>query len=165
MADELKQFSDLVGHTLKSVTGAVGDDEIVFELESGEKYCLYHSQDCCEVVEVEDICGDLADLAATFGDLMTCDSFLKCFTELGGAAVDAVIVDKPVAVSYAAENAGFTVLDEGLGAEQYGIAFRADDAELCKTIEGAVAQLVENGTYAEIAAKYPDIQNNLTLLG
>lgn len=47
--------------------------------------------------------GDLADLAATFGDLMTCDSFLKCFTELGGAAVDAVIVDKPVAVSYAAE--------------------------------------------------------------
>ena len=109
--------------------------------------------------------GDLADLAATFGDLMTCDSFLKCFTELGGAAVDAVIVDKPVAVSYAAENAGFTVLDEGLGAEQYGIDFRADDAELCKTIEGAVAQLVENGTYAEIAAKYPDIQNNLTLLG
>ena len=109
--------------------------------------------------------GDLADLAATFGNLMTCDSFLKCFTELGGAAVDAVIVDKPVAISYAAENAGFTVLDEGLGAEQYGIAFRADDAELCKTIEGAVAQLVENGTYAEIAAKYPDIQNNLTLLG
>lgn len=62
MADELKQFSDLVGHTLKSVTGAVGDYEIVFELESGEKYCLYHSQDCCESVEVEDICGDFADL-------------------------------------------------------------------------------------------------------
>ena len=109
--------------------------------------------------------GDLADLAATFGDLMTCDSFLKCFTELGGAAVDAVIVDKPVAVSYAAENAGFTVLDEGLGAEQYGIAFRSSDAELCEQIEGAVAQLVANGTYAEIAAKYPDIVNNLTLLG
>ena len=109
--------------------------------------------------------GDLADLAATFADLTTCDSFLKCFTELGGGAVDAVIVDKPVAVSYAEKNEGFTVLDEGLGAEQYGIAFRADDAELCAQIEGAVAQLVENGTYAEIAAKYPDIVNNLTLLG
>lgn len=109
--------------------------------------------------------GDLADLAATFGDLTTCDSFLKCFTELGGGAVDAVIVDKPVAVSYAAENAGFTVLDEGLGAEQYGIAFRSGDAELCAEIEDAVAKLVENGTYAEIAAKYPDIVNNLTLLG
>ncbi len=109
--------------------------------------------------------GDLADLAVTFGELTTCDSFLKCFTELGGGAVDAVIVDKPVAVSYAEKNAGFTVLDEGLGAEQYGIAFRADDADLCAAIEGAVAELVSNGTYAEIAAKYPDIVNNLTLLG
>ena len=109
--------------------------------------------------------GDLADLAATFGELTTCDSFLKCFTELGGGAVDAVIVDKPVAVSYAEKNEGFTVLDEGLGAEQYGIAFRADDADLCAAIEGAVAELVSNGTYAEIAAKYPDIVNNLTLLG
>lgn len=109
--------------------------------------------------------GDLADLKATFAELTTCDSFLKCFTELGGGAVDAVIVDKPVAVSYAEKNQGFTVLDEGLGAEQYGIAFRADDAELCEQVEGAVAQLVANGTYAEIAAKYPDIVNNLTLLG
>ena len=109
--------------------------------------------------------GDLADLAATFADLTTCDSFLKCFTELGGGAVDAVIVDKPVAVSYAEKNEGFTVLDEGLGAEQYGIAFRSSDAELCATVEDAVAQLVANGTYAEIAAKYPDIANNLTLLG
>ena len=109
--------------------------------------------------------GDLADLAATFADLTTCDSFLKCFTELGGGAVDAVIVDKPLAVSYAESNKGFTVLDEGLGAEQYGIAFRAGDEELCATVEDAVAQLVANGTYAEIAAKYPDIANNLTLLG
>ena len=109
--------------------------------------------------------GDLADPAATFADLTTCDSFLKCFTELGGGAVDAVIVDKPVAVSYAESNKGFTVLDEGLGAEQYGIAFRAGDEELCATVEDAVAQLVANGTYAEIAAKYPDIANNLTLLG
>ena len=109
--------------------------------------------------------GDLASLTATFAELTTCDSFLKCFTELGGGAVDAVIVDKPVAVSYAEKNEGFTVLDEGLGAEQYGIAFRSSDAELCEQIEGAVAQLVANGTYAEIAAKYPDIVNNLTLLG
>ena len=60
--------------------------------------------------------GDLESLAKTFGKLTTCDSFLKCFTELGGGAVDAVIVDKPVATSYAQENAGFTILDEELGA-------------------------------------------------
>ena len=60
--------------------------------------------------------GDLESLAKTFGKLTTCDSFLKCFTELGGGAVDAVIVDKPVATDYAQKNSGFTILSEELGA-------------------------------------------------
>ena len=108
--------------------------------------------------------GDLADLAATFNKVVTCDSFLKCFTELGGGAVDAVFVDLPVATSYAAENDGYTIINENLGAEQYGIAFRSGDEELCEAIEGAVAELVADGTYAEIAENYPDIVNNLLFL-
>ncbi len=107
---------------------------------------------------------DLADLTATFDSLVTCDSFLKCFTELAGNAVDAVFVDYPVAKSYCESNPGFVIINEELGAEQYGIAFRSGDKELCAQIEGAVAKLVENGTYAEIAAKYPDIVNNLLFL-
>lgn len=109
--------------------------------------------------------GDLADLAASFENVITCDSFLKCFTELDGGAVDAVFVDLPVATSYAAENEGFVIINENLGAEQYGIAFRSGDAELCEAIEGAVAELVADGTYAKIAEKYPDIVNNLIFLG
>ena len=108
--------------------------------------------------------GDLESLTATFKSLIRSDSFLKCFTELSGGAVDAVIVDKPVATAYADKNAGFTILSEELGAEQYGIAFRADDKELCSSIEGAVKTLVDNGTYAKIAEKYPDIANNLLFL-
>ncbi len=108
--------------------------------------------------------GDLADLASTFADVITCDSFLKCFTELDGNSVDAVFVDLPVAASYAAEHDGFKIIDEQLGAEQYGIAFRSGDAALCAEVEKAVAALVENGTYAKIAAKYPDIVNNLLFL-
>ena len=108
--------------------------------------------------------GDLADLGKTFGSIVTCDSFLKCFTELDGGAVDAVFVDMPVAKSYAAEHPGFALIDEQLGAEQYGIAFRADDAETCAKIEATVAELVKDGTYAQIAEKYPDIVNNLIFL-
>ena len=108
--------------------------------------------------------GDLSDLAATFGEIITCESFLKCFTELSGNSVDAVFVDLPVAEAYAAKNEGFKIIDEQLGAEQYGIAFRSDDADLCKAVEDAVAALVENGTYKEIADKYPDIVNNLLFL-
>ena len=110
--------------------------------------------------------GDLADLAATFENIITCDSFLKCFTELQGNAVDAVFVDLPVAASYAASHEGLVIIDENLGAEQYGIAFRSGDAELCEQVDAAVQELVENGTYAEIAAKegYADIVNNLIFL-
>ena len=110
--------------------------------------------------------GDLADLAATFGNVLTCDSFLKCFTELEGGAADAVFVDLPVAASYVKDHSALTIIDESLGAEQYGIAFRSGDAELCAQVEGAVQALVENGTYAEIAAKpeYAEIVNNLLFL-
>ena len=97
---------------------------------------------------------------------MTCNSFLTCFTELEGGAVDAVFVDLPVAASYAAKNGGVTIIDEDLGAEQYGIAFRADDAELCAQVDAAVQALVADGTYAAIASKpeYAEIVNNLIFL-
>ena len=110
--------------------------------------------------------GDLADLAATFDNVLTCDSFLKCFTELQGGAVDAVFVDMPVAASYVAKHDGLAIIDEQLGAEQYGIAFRSGDAELCKAVDDAVQALVKDGTYAKIAEKeeYADIVNNLLFL-
>ena len=110
--------------------------------------------------------GDLAELAGTFGQILTCDSFLKCFTELEGNAADAVFVDMPVAASYVASHEGLTIIDENLGAEQYGIAFRSSDAELCAQVDAAVQALVADGTYAKIAAKeeYADIVNNLLFL-
>ncbi|MCR4922801.1 MAG: transporter substrate-binding domain-containing protein [Lachnospiraceae bacterium] len=107
---------------------------------------------------------ELKDLASSFGDLVTCDSFLKCFTELGGGAVDAVFVDKPVAVDYMAEHEGYKLLEEDLGSEQYGIAFRSDDKELCSSIEGALDEMVADGSYAAIADKYPDLVKNLVYL-
>ncbi len=108
--------------------------------------------------------GDLADLKATFGELVTCNSFVSAFTELGGGSVDAVFVDYPVAAAYVAKNEGFRIVNENLGAEQYGIAFRSGDQELCDQIEAAVQQLVDNGTYQQIADKYPDIVSNLIYL-
>ena len=108
---------------------------------------------------------DLKDLADTFGEVITCDSFLKCFTELEGNAVDAVFVDRPVADSYVAEHEGYAIIDEDLGAEQYGIAFRSGDEALCAEVEGAIDAIVADGTYAEIAAKYEDIDaGNLLFL-
>lgn len=53
-------FEVLKGKTLAMVENK--GDEVLFVTADGERYKLYHSQDCCESVTVEDVCGDLADL-------------------------------------------------------------------------------------------------------
>ena len=57
-------ISTLIGKTLTAATNA-DDREIVFETNEGEVYALYHEQDCCEHVYVEDVCGDLEDLVGS----------------------------------------------------------------------------------------------------
>ena len=62
-SDGVEVFGFLLGQTLTSVDGAdKGSDRIVFTTAEGRKYEMYHDQDCCESVDVEDVCGAVADL-------------------------------------------------------------------------------------------------------
>lgn len=54
-------ISTLIGKTLVRAE-QIGEDVIVFVSDAGEAYRMWHSQDCCETVAVEDIAGDLTDL-------------------------------------------------------------------------------------------------------
>ena len=57
------KFSDLKGKTLIKVSGLKkGGDFVTFYTKEGNVYEMYHDQDCCEKVEVEDVCGDIEDL-------------------------------------------------------------------------------------------------------
>ncbi|MBR5922842.1 MAG: transporter substrate-binding domain-containing protein [Clostridia bacterium] len=62
------------------------------------------------------------------------------------------------------KNVKLKIINEELGAEQYGIAFRSGDEETCNYIEAAVKELVKNGEYKKIADKYPDVVNSLIFL-
>jgi len=55
-------ISALLGKTIKAIHGSAGDDRMTFECDDGTVFAMYHDQDCCESVEIEDIVGDVADL-------------------------------------------------------------------------------------------------------
>lgn len=56
----MNDVSALVGQTIKQIDKM--DDEILFILEDGRRAKMYHDQDCCETVIIDDIVGDLNDL-------------------------------------------------------------------------------------------------------
>ncbi len=56
----MAQLSDLIGKTLTRVENN-NNTQILFEGEEG-RWQLWHNQDCCESVTVEDVIGDLQDL-------------------------------------------------------------------------------------------------------
>lgn len=58
--NDLVDVSVLMGKTLKAIDNQ--EDELVFITDNGEKYRMYHSQNCCERVDIEDIAGDIIDL-------------------------------------------------------------------------------------------------------
>ena len=56
------EFADLKGLVLDKIE--VGEHREVMRLvaSDGRKFVMEHDQDCCENVQIEDICGDLEDL-------------------------------------------------------------------------------------------------------
>lgn len=56
-------ISVLKGKTLLSYDNL--GDELKFYCTDGTKYKMYHNQDCCESVTIEDITGDMDDLVGS----------------------------------------------------------------------------------------------------
>lgn len=56
-------FNILEGKTINKVDGLTeGSDDVLFHMSDGQSYHMYHEQDCCESVSIEDINGDVEDL-------------------------------------------------------------------------------------------------------
>lgn len=58
---EFLNISALKGKTVIKIEN-LSNRELIFTTSEGDVYKLYHTQECCEHVEIEDICGDLDDL-------------------------------------------------------------------------------------------------------
>ena len=61
--EKVVPFNNLLGKVLTKIEGLEkGKDFVTFYAEDGSVYEMYHEQDCCECVIIEDVCGDVDDL-------------------------------------------------------------------------------------------------------
>ena len=72
--------------------------------------------------------------------------------EIGRA--DAAVTGKPAAFQYVRTRGGQRVLEQQLTTEEYGMALRKDSPELTRAVNGALAKLKADGTYAQIVKKW-----------
>lgn len=62
---DYRDVSELKGRVIKQINVVDDpweDEAIIFRMEDGEVYKMFHIDDCCESVTINDICGDLDDL-------------------------------------------------------------------------------------------------------
>ena len=64
MSTKVTILKDFIGKTLQSVIVDRNnkEDSILFVFDDGTRYKMFHNYDCCEVVLINDICGDTEDL-------------------------------------------------------------------------------------------------------
>lgn len=68
--------------------------------------------------------------------------------------VDCVIIDNEPAKSYVKANEGLKVLDTEYTVEDYAICFAKEDTELKDKVDGALKELIADGSVKEVIEKY-----------
>lgn len=59
-------FGDIAGKTITEIHGMEVDNDVIFFVcDDGTIYKMYHEQDCCESVDINDICGEVDFLLNT----------------------------------------------------------------------------------------------------
>lgn len=87
------------------------------------------------------------------------DRFDTCIMQLQNGDVNAVIIDKPVALSYMNKHEGkFKIVGKTMDAESYAMAVKKGNTELQKQLNDGLKNIVKDGTFQKICDKW-DVYN------
>ena len=95
------------------------------------------------------------DLTSTFGQLLTTADYNTAFMDLEQGSVEAIAMDVIVAgYQIKQRNADFTILDDSLSAEEYGVGFKKGNTELRDKVQATLEDMAKDGTMKEISEKW-----------
>jgi len=103
--------------------------------------------------------GDNKTLADTFATLTEVADYNTAFMDLESGACDAVAIDIGVAqyqVSSKDNPDAYTILDDSISSEQYGIGFKQGNDALKDQVQKTLDEMFEDGTVEKIAENYSD---------
>ena len=89
------------------------------------------------------------------------DGQAEPYQDLALGRIDAVLLDEPIALYYAAPNPRLKFVGEPFREGQYVIAFRKDQEELASQVDAALDRLDESGELARLKAKWEKPPGNV----
>ena len=119
-----------------------------------------------DIASVDDLEGKKIGVQlSTTGDIYASDDYGEDFVEqynkgadavmaLTQGKVDAVIIDNEPAKNFVASNDGLKILDTEYVTEDYAACINKENTELLDAVNGALAELKEDGTLQKIIDKY-----------
>ncbi len=105
----------------------------------------------------EDAINDMADFASSLKKLVKYEDNLTALTDLEVGGIDAVVMDSVVAnYTITTSKKPFSVVEESLAKEAYGIGFRKDEkgAKLRDDVQKTLEEMAADGTVAKISTKW-----------
>jgi polar amino acid transport system substrate-binding protein len=97
------------------------------------------------------------DVSSELGELVKYDDYNTALLDLQNGTIDAVVIDEIMGRYIISESDyAYSVLDENFGEEQYGVGFRLESTDIRDTINTVLAEMIADGTAAEISVLWFD---------
>lgn len=95
------------------------------------------------------------DFVATLGGTVMTDTNLMAMTEVQTGSADVALLDSTMAEYNITKQGGeYEILEEPLSAENYGVGFALDNTVLRDKVQGALDEMVADGTFAKISNEW-----------
>lgn len=98
------------------------------------------------------------NLASQGVEIKTFQAIPQAFTDLEAGAIVGVINDEGSSIAEVEQRPGLEVVQAIDTDEKYGLAFSQENADLTEAVNGALAEIIADGTYESIFTKwFPDL--------